>query len=75
MPTISNASPARSRRTLADFFDLEKFAGRRGMRHVPFVNMEFALIADGVPLDEVYAALDTPEGVDRAFRKLEESVG
>ncbi len=57
--------------TMADFFDLERFPGRRGMRRVPQVNLEFALIADGVPLDEVYALLDTPAGLDRAFRKLE----
>jgi len=57
--------------TMADFFDLEKFPGRRGMRRVPQVNLEFALIADGVPLDEVYATLGTPEGLDRAFRKLD----
>ena len=57
--------------TAADFFDLERYPGRRGMRRVPHVNLEFALIADGVPLDEVYATLDTPAGVDRAFRKLD----
>ena len=57
--------------TMADFFDLETFPGRRGMRRVPQVNLEFALIADGVPLDEVYATLDTPEGLNRAFRKLD----
>ena len=57
--------------TMADFFDLEAFPGRRGMRRVPQVNLEFALIGDGVPLDQVYAVLDTPEGLDRAFAKLE----
>ena len=57
--------------TMEDFFDLDRFPGRRGMRRVPFVNLEFALIADGVPLDEVYPLLDTPAGVDRAFRKLD----
>ncbi len=57
--------------TVADFFDLETFPGRRGMRRVPQVNMEFALMADGVPRDQVYATLDTPEGIDRAFAKLE----
>ncbi|MDE2888543.1 MAG: ABC transporter substrate-binding protein [Gemmatimonadota bacterium] len=57
--------------TIADFFDLEKFPGRRGMRRSPLVNLEFALMADGVPIDSVYAALDTPAGVDRAFRKLD----
>ena len=57
--------------TMDDFFDLERFPGRRGMRRVPHVNLEFALIADGVPVDEVYAALGTPEGIERAFRKLD----
>ena len=57
--------------TVNDFFDLEKFPGRRGMRRVPRVNLEFALMADGVPLDRVYATLDTEEGIARAFRKLD----
>ena len=57
--------------TMADFFDLETFPGRRGMRRVPQANLEFALIADGVPLGQIYATLDTPEGLDRAFRKLD----
>lgn len=57
--------------TMADFFDLERFPGRRGMRRVPQGNLEFALTADGVPRGQVYSTLDTPEGVDRAFRKLD----
>ncbi len=57
--------------TVADFFDLEAFPGRRGMRRVPQVNMELALMADGVARDQVYATLNTPEGIDRAFAKLE----
>lgn len=58
--------------TMADFFDLEKFPGKRGIRRTPEVNLEFALIADGVPVDEVYDTLATDEGVDRAFAKLDE---
>ena len=57
--------------TIADFFNLEKFPGRRGMRRSPLVNLEFALLADGVPVDDVYSVLDTPEGLSRAFRKLD----
>ncbi len=53
--------------TLHDFFDLEKFPGRRGMRRSPLVNLEFALMADGVPVDQVYTTLNTSEGVNRAF--------
>ena len=57
--------------TIKDFFDLAKFPGRRGMRRRPEFNLEFALMADGVPPDEVYATLSTPEGVNRAFDKLD----
>lgn len=51
----------------ADFFDRDKFPGKRGARNNPIFNMEYALLADGVPVDEVYDVLSTPEGVDRAF--------
>jgi len=57
--------------TIADFFDLEKFPGKRGMRKTPKANLEFALMADGVPAGEVYDLLATPAGVERAFAKLD----
>lgn len=50
-----------------DFFDREKFPGKRAIRNDPIFNMEYALMADGVPVDEIYEVLATPEGVDRAF--------
>lgn len=62
-----DAKPA----TPADFFDLEKFPGKRTMRKGAKFNLELALMADGVPAAEVYEVLGTPEGVDRAFAKLE----
>jgi putative spermidine/putrescine transport system substrate-binding protein len=57
--------------TAADFFDLTKFPGKRGLKKGPKAVLEFALIADGVPVGEVYTVLGTPEGVDRAFAKLD----
>lgn len=57
--------------TMADFFDTETFPGPRGLRKGPKGALEWALIADGVPVAEVYEALATPEGVDRAFAKLD----
>ena len=57
--------------TMRDFFDVESFPGRRGMRRSPVVNLEFALMADGVPIEEIYAVLDTEAGVERAFAKLD----
>ncbi|MEM7176304.1 MAG: ABC transporter substrate-binding protein [Pseudomonadota bacterium] len=56
---------------LKDFYDLEKFPGKRGMRKAPKANLEMALIADGVPHDKVYEVLSTPEGIDQAFAKLD----
>ncbi|TCU31458.1 ABC transporter substrate-binding protein [Rhizobium azibense] len=57
--------------TIADLFDLQKFPGKRGLFKDPFVNLEWALIADGVATSDVYKVLSTPEGVDRAFKKLD----
>lgn len=66
-----DAFPREKPARIEDFFDLERFPGRRGMRRSPLVNLEMALMADGVPLDRVYATLDTPEGLERAFAKLD----
>ena len=63
--------PAAAPSKIEDFFDLKKFPGRRGLRRSPLVNLEFALLADGVPAAEVYAVLDTAAGRARAFRKLD----
>ena len=57
--------------TIADFFDTETFPGKRALRKRPQVNLEWALIADGVPRDEVYDLLATDEGQARAFAKLD----
>lgn len=57
--------------TLEDFFDLERFPGRRGLRRTPMVNLEWALLADGVPAAEVYDLLRSEEGIARAFAKLD----
>jgi putative spermidine/putrescine transport system substrate-binding protein len=56
---------------LADFFDVKKFPGMRGISKRPVVAIEFALMADGVPPADVYKTLSTPEGLDRAFKKLD----
>lgn len=55
----------------ADFFDTTKFAGKRGLWNTPKGALEVALMGDGVPVSDVYKVLRTPEGVDRAFAKLD----
>lgn len=53
--------------TWAEFWDVKKFPGPRTLRDSPIDNLEFALLADGVPPDKVY-----PIDVERAFKKLDE---
>lgn len=57
--------------TLEDFFNLKKFPGKRSLKKSPHVALEWALMADGVPVEKVYEVLSTPAGVDQAFKKLD----
>jgi putative spermidine/putrescine transport system substrate-binding protein len=57
--------------SLQDFFDLTAFPGGRGLRRTPMANLEWALMADGVPAAQVYDLLRTEAGVERAFAKLD----
>ena len=56
----------------ADFWDVKKFPGKRGLRKGAKYTLEFALMADGVAPKDVYGVLATKEGQDRAFKKLDE---
>ncbi|HYZ24001.1 MAG TPA: extracellular solute-binding protein [Rhodopila sp.] len=58
--------------TWADFWDVAKYPGKRGLRKGVRGNLEIALLADGVGPGDVYKTLATAEGVDRAFRKLDQ---
>lgn len=59
----------------ADFWDLKKFPGKRGMRKGAKFTLEIALLADGVKPDQVYKLLASKDGVDRAFKKLDQIKG
>ncbi len=49
-----------------DFWDIKKFPGARCLRNDPRTTLEFALLADGVPMDQLY-----PLDLDRAFKSLD----
>lgn len=59
-------------KTWADFWNVEKWPGKRGLRKTAKLTMEVALMADGVPPSDVYKVIATKEGQDRAFAKLDE---
>ena len=58
--------------TWADFWDVAKIPGKRGLAKSVRGALEFALLADGVAPADVYKTLATSDGVDRAFRKLDQ---
>jgi putative spermidine/putrescine transport system substrate-binding protein len=55
-------------RTWAEFWDLKKFPGPRMLADIASgaADLEFALLADGVPKDKLY-----PIDIDRAFKALD----
>jgi putative spermidine/putrescine transport system substrate-binding protein len=55
-----------------DFWDVAKYPGKRGLHRGVRGNLEFALMADGVSPGDVYKVLATSEGIDRAFRRLDQ---
>ena len=58
-------------RSWADFWDVKKYPGKRGLRRSAKYTLEIALLADGVAPADVYPMLATEAGVERAFRKLD----
>jgi putative spermidine/putrescine transport system substrate-binding protein len=58
--------------TWSDFWDVAKIPGKRGLAKSVRGALEFALLADGVAPGDVYKTLGSSDGVDRAFRKLDQ---
>lgn len=50
----------------AEFWDVERFPGARSLQRYPARVLPLALLADGVPLDQLY-----PLDIDRAFASLD----
>jgi putative spermidine/putrescine transport system substrate-binding protein len=50
---------ARAPTSWADFWDVQKIPGKRGLRKRAVYNLEFALLADGVKVEDVYKVLNT----------------
>jgi putative spermidine/putrescine transport system substrate-binding protein len=58
--------------TWSDFWDVAKYPGKRGLKKGVRGNLEIALMADGVAPGDVYKTLSSADGLDRAFRKLDQ---
>lgn len=65
--TFSGGNPT----TIADFFNVDKYPGKRGIHTWPQALIEMALAADGVAIKDIYKVMSTDEGIDRAFAMLD----
>lgn len=73
--TVMAYDPARFKdapKSWKDFWDVQRFPGKRGLRKGARYNMEIALMADGVHRRDVYKVLRTDAGVNRALAKLQQ---
>jgi len=66
-----SAFPGKKPKNIKDFFNVKKFPGKRGIHTWANALIEMALVADGVKASKVYDVMSTPEGIDRAFAKLD----
>ncbi|KKM02620.1 hypothetical protein LCGC14_1782630, partial [marine sediment metagenome] len=57
--------------SICAMFDTETYPGNRALEKRPINNLEWALICDGVAKEDVYDVLETEEGQDQAFAKLD----
>ena len=55
---------------LCDVFDLARFPGKRALEKRPINNLEWALVCDGVPPQNIYEVLESKDGVERALHRL-----
>lgn len=58
--------------SVEDFFDLERFPGKRALRHSPVGLLEWALLSLQVPREQLYDLLSTRRGLELASRRLDE---
>ena len=56
---------------ISALLDKARFPGKRALPNNPRYTLELALLADGVPPEDVYSELGTEAGVDRAFAALD----
>lgn len=64
--TYAKQAPA----SWADFWDVQKFPGKRAMRSDAEAQVEMALLADGVTAADLYKVLSTEAGLKRAVEKV-----
>lgn len=58
-------------RRIKDLFDLQRFPGKRALQRSPAALFEWAMMAEGVPVSQIYDLLSTERGLRLVTRRLE----
>ena len=66
-----DAFPGERPSRMTDFFDLQRFPGKRALQKIPEANLEWALMSYGVPGPDLYHLLSTERGLRLAFDRLD----
>jgi len=56
---------------IKDFFDTKKFPGKRAVQKNPAALFEWALMAEGIPLSQIYDLLSTERGMRLALKRMD----
>lgn len=58
-----------------DLFDIERFPGKRALQRSPAALFEWAMMAEGVPVSQIYDLLSTERGLRLALKRLDQLNG
>ena len=58
-----------------DLFDFERFPGKRALQRSPAALFEWAMMAEGVPLSQIYDLLSTERGLRLVLKRLDKLKG
>ena len=56
--------------TIGDFFDIERFPGKRALQRKPTAVLEWAMLSYGIPPQQIYDLLSTERGLKLVTRRL-----
>jgi len=65
------AFPTEKPRSVTDFFDIERFPGKRALQRTPKAIMEWAMLSHNVPVRQIYDLLSTERGFRLVTQRLD----
>ena len=56
--------------SISDFFDIERFPGKRALQRQPRAILEWAMLSYGIPPQQIYELLSTERGLNLVTRRM-----